>query len=140
MRFRGARGIWARGFAIRAGIRISSGGSIAEMRRDSRESSTKHFALRVELGGSKAICCTTPFAPSPSTRPTSSAMRACPPNRCSRSEEHTSELQSRSDLVCRLLLEKKKQPHNRNVTRRYTLLSHYPFDHQCIPPDASNLD
>src|SRR2546428_964648 len=28
-----------------------------------------------------------------------------------RSEEHTSELQSRSDLVCRLLLEKKKTPH-----------------------------
>src|SRR5690349_22105638 len=27
----------------------------------------------------------------------------------SRSEEHTSELQSRRDLVCRLLLEKKKQ-------------------------------
>src|SRR2546428_5493852 len=27
---------------------------------------------------------------------------------CIRSEEHTSELQSRSDLVCRLLLEKKK--------------------------------
>src|SRR2546428_7731491 len=27
-----------------------------------------------------------------------------------RSEEHTSELQSRSDLVCRLLLEKKKKP------------------------------
>src|SRR2546421_8922711 len=27
---------------------------------------------------------------------------------CCRSEEHTSELQSRSDLVCRLLLEKKK--------------------------------
>src|SRR2546428_9020106 len=28
-----------------------------------------------------------------------------------RSEEHTSELQSRSDLVCRLLLEKKKNKH-----------------------------
>src|SRR2546421_2116288 len=28
-----------------------------------------------------------------------------------RSEEHTSELQSRSDLVCRLLLEKKKKTH-----------------------------
>src|SRR2546428_8984981 len=28
---------------------------------------------------------------------------------CWRSEEHTSELQSRSDLVCRLLLEKKKK-------------------------------
>src|SRR2546430_11282973 len=29
----------------------------------------------------------------------------------SRSEEHTSELQSQSNLVCRLLLEKKKQKH-----------------------------
>src|SRR5438034_7341408 len=28
-----------------------------------------------------------------------------------RSEEHTSELQSHSDLVCRLLLEKKKKKH-----------------------------
>src|SRR2546428_6788418 len=28
---------------------------------------------------------------------------------CPRSEEHTSELQSRSDLVCRLLLEKQKK-------------------------------
>src|SRR5438132_6047731 len=31
-----------------------------------------------------------------------------------RSEEHTSELQSHSDLVCRLLLEKKKK-HNSNI-------------------------
>src|SRR3989440_7114014 len=31
-----------------------------------------------------------------------------------RSEEHTSELQSRSDLVCRLLLEKKKKHHVNN--------------------------
>src|SRR3989440_8593457 len=30
-------------------------------------------------------------------------------DRAVRSEEHTSELQSRSDLVCRLLLEKKKK-------------------------------
>src|SRR5438034_6448355 len=30
--------------------------------------------------------------------------------RAARSEEHTSELQSHSDLVCRLLLEKKDQP------------------------------
>src|SRR2546428_7523173 len=41
-----------------------------------------------------------------------------------RSEEHTSELQSRSDLVCRLLLEKKKRTattycaRNRVTTRR----------------------
>src|SRR5438034_3274536 len=31
-----------------------------------------------------------------------------PTGKSSRSEEHTSELQSHSDLVCRLLLEKKK--------------------------------
>src|SRR5438034_5545026 len=31
-----------------------------------------------------------------------------------RSEEHTSELQSHSDLVCRLLLEKKKKPTSRS--------------------------
>src|SRR6266700_6077409 len=31
------------------------------------------------------------------------------PRRLSRSEEHTSELQSRENLVCRLLLEKKKK-------------------------------
>src|SRR2546421_8997287 len=41
-----------------------------------------------------------------------------------RSEEHTSELQSRSDLVCRLLLEKKKKKqttkcsnHHHTITR-----------------------
>src|SRR5476651_2821065 len=32
--------------------------------------------------------------------------------RCPRSEEHTSELQSRQYLVCRLLLEKKKKKKN----------------------------
>src|SRR5260221_11805282 len=32
----------------------------------------------------------------------------CSATNCLRSEEHTSELQSHSDLVCRLLLEKKK--------------------------------
>src|SRR5699024_12093728 len=34
-----------------------------------------------------------------------------------RSEEHTSELQSRFDLVCRLLLEKKKKPANYTLFR-----------------------
>src|SRR5207253_7327161 len=32
-----------------------------------------------------------------------------------RSEEHTSELQSRGHLVCRLLLEKKKQTHTTEI-------------------------
>src|SRR5438034_2877768 len=34
-----------------------------------------------------------------------------------RSEEHTSELQSHSDLVCRLLLEKKNAKHTRQTGR-----------------------
>src|SRR5437773_3430783 len=34
-----------------------------------------------------------------------------------RSEEHTSELQSHHDLVCRLLLEKKKNIYNTNTVR-----------------------
>src|SRR3712207_8975212 len=34
-----------------------------------------------------------------------------------RSEEHTSELQSRQYLVCRLLLEKKKRNHDKPVTQ-----------------------
>src|SRR2546421_8434144 len=43
-----------------------------------------------------------------------------------RSEEHTSELQSRSDLVCRLLLEKKKTKELRILTEYIvTYHSHY---------------
>src|SRR5207237_5406500 len=47
-------------------------------------------------------------------RPGSKPARSCSPAserppRSSRSEEHTSELQSHLNLVCRLLLEKKKQ-------------------------------
>src|SRR2546430_3460670 len=35
-----------------------------------------------------------------------------------RSEEHTSELQSQSNLVCRLLLEKKNNTHHRLIDRQ----------------------
>src|SRR5436305_11842338 len=46
----------------------------------------------------------------------------CSTSRCTwcrwRSEEHTSELQSRPHLVCRLLLEKKKNNTHRNYTLR----------------------
>src|SRR2546422_2706934 len=41
-------------------------------------------------------------------RATAQRTRVCPANPSVRSEEHTSELQSRLHLVCRLLLEKKK--------------------------------
>src|SRR5690606_40334719 len=37
--------------------------------------------------------------------------------RDARSEEHTSELQSREKIVCRLLLEKKKKKHHRSHER-----------------------
>src|SRR2546427_8565156 len=40
-------------------------------------------------------------------------------NRDVRSEEHTSELQSQSNLVCRLLLEKKKKKNTITTTRPY---------------------
>src|SRR2546430_10940230 len=39
-----------------------------------------------------------------------------------RSEEHTSELQSQSNLVCRLLLEKKKNTENERLIRRSEML------------------
>src|SRR5437868_12864665 len=45
-----------------------------------------------------------------------SSCGASAPDICCRSEEHTSELQSRFDLVCRLLLEKKKKNQTRTVT------------------------
>src|SRR2546429_4211774 len=41
-----------------------------------------------------------------------------------RSEEHTSELQSRLHLVCRLLLEKKKKNTSFFITQHYHLLLH----------------
>src|SRR2546426_1460921 len=58
-------------------------------------------------------------APVPATRrePTSPAAPT------ERSEEHTSELQSPCNLVCRLLLEKKKKT-NLNDTAEHTVLSH----------------
>src|SRR5438094_2066860 len=59
----------------------------------------------------------------PRTRPASgSRVRAAAPGRPTerrRSEEHTSELQSPYDLVCRLLLEKKKRV---KLVRQYVIL------------------
>src|SRR5205085_3581102 len=72
--------------------------------------------------------CSPPTSPWPrratSSPSASAACPACPPGRRSRtapsasarsrrSEEHTSELQSQSNLVCRLLLEKKKKKINK---------------------------
>src|SRR2546427_5793714 len=45
-----------------------------------------------------------------------------PGERRRRSEEHTSELQSQSNLVCRLLLEKKKKKKNNVIMRQYRVM------------------
>src|SRR2546428_6944562 len=61
------------------------------------------------------------------SRPPAPPPRRFPPTpaapRGGRSEEHTSELQSRSDLVCRLLLEKKKTQGNLSSTQINELTS-----------------
>src|SRR2546430_9017274 len=51
-----------------------------------------------------------------------------------RSEEHTSELQSQSNLVCRLLLEKKKSSAN---VRGYHLRLRLSWQRQCCDIDLS---
>src|SRR5437868_12899294 len=56
-----------------------------------------------------ALPISSPSSPScPTTTPAAGRSRPA----TTRSEEHTSELQSRFDLVCRLLLEKKKKKNN----------------------------
>src|SRR5437667_2828451 len=63
---------------------------------------------------------------SPDRRPGQS-----PPDRrgTARSEEHTSELQSHHDLVCRLLLEKKKKKHKKTKNTKKTKTSKRSNDH-----------
>src|SRR5256885_7826911 len=48
-----------------------------------------------------------------------------PPCTAGRSEEHTSELQSPCNLVCRLLLEKKKKITNQKTTSMYEVIESY---------------
>src|SRR5438067_10803058 len=51
----------------------------------------------------------------PGTAPGPAGVKPLLTGRARRSEEHTSELQSRFDLVCRLLLEKKKKKEKKNL-------------------------
>src|SRR5437868_13134085 len=67
----------------------------------------------VSPGIPRAMVLTAYFVLSPATN------SSC--HRHPRSEEHTSELQSRFDLVCRLLLEKKKKI---KIINTYTLILH----------------
>src|SRR5699024_11781008 len=77
---------------------VNCGVSMASSSRMSRASARHAAAI---ICGVRRI---TTFKKLPSNRP----------NTKQRSEEHTSELQSRFDLVCRLLLEKKKNRQTEN--------------------------
>src|SRR5690349_22095479 len=59
------------------------------------------------FGNRRKRCCVLGYVARP--RPGCHAGTSSPYAHQRRSEEHTSELQSRRDLVCRLLLEKKKK-------------------------------
>src|SRR2546430_6357980 len=62
---------------------------------------------------------TSPVTTAPVSRIASPLMTSSVPStRPARSEEHTSELQSQSNLVCRLLLEKKKKK-QRHINRSH---------------------
>src|SRR6266498_5140940 len=64
-----------------------------------------------------------PLPPREARRPSCARRTSCPPpprRPRRRSEEHTSELQLRPHLVCRLLLEKKKNQH-KTPTRPHRL-------------------
>src|SRR5207253_4051496 len=53
-----------------------------------------------------------------------------------RSEEHTSELQSRGHLVCRLLLEKKNVASNKNIS--YTICNRSSYVTACHARNSSS--
>src|SRR5258707_3889103 len=81
----------------------------------------------------------TPFMSSKSKSPKSSVCVAGGTNR-TRSEEHTSELQSRQYLVCRLLLEKKKKKEASSVLEAATATSQsfpLPDSHDTLSADSS---
>src|SRR2546430_11794093 len=65
--------------------------------------------------------------------PTFSLQRLLPGVAGARSEEHTSELQSQSKLVCRLLLEKKKKKN-----RAQRMLQHYTHHRMSKPPSTDH--
>src|SRR2546427_8352147 len=80
---------FGRNFQRRTGLGITAGSRLARADREGTEADQGHFA---------------PFL----QRRYNSVERGIESIAC-RSEEHTSELQSQSNLVCRLLLEKKKK-------------------------------
>src|SRR2546430_7694200 len=68
----------------------------------------EYRSVRPSTSGTPCACSGLMYSSVPTTNPLR-VTRSSP--ELARSEEHTSELQSQSNLVCRLLLEKKKQHH-----------------------------
>src|SRR3989442_6031076 len=76
-----------------------------------------HDALPISRSGTpRSRCCARP----PTQAPGAPSACAAVARIARRSEEHTSELQSRPHLVCRLLLEKKKKKASRAHYRAYS--------------------
>src|SRR3712207_8007775 len=82
-----------------------------------------HDALPISGGRRSRRCSSAASSHASAGRRSRSWSSCCSSTRCrppaargSRSEEHTSELQSRQYLVCRLLLEKKKRLHQMTVS------------------------
>src|SRR5438132_7200408 len=88
-------GILARGLAVLGEV-CAALGQVTVVAPDREQSGTSHsLTLHRPLHATR--------------RPDGAFQVDGTPTDCDRSEEHTSELQSHSDLVCRLLLEKKKR-------------------------------
>src|SRR2546421_2386872 len=87
-------------------IASASSSAVFRISSSAAESWSAYPACDFFFRESPATICPSAAASAPANAET------LPPHLRERSEEHTSELQSRSDLVCRLLLEKKKKKIN----------------------------
>src|SRR5256885_3591054 len=110
-------------------------------RRSSGAASRRCASMPGDSTGGRARWCSRPRRSSSvraTCRRTSGATSSSPPSACSalrsRSEEHTSELQSPCNLVCRLLLEKKNYQYN-DASRDHD--HHPPYSkHYCPLPSS----
>src|SRR5262249_60122564 len=78
-----------------------------------------HDALPISRDGRRRLARRRPRAPAAHLRARRSGDGPRAAGAGHRSEEHTSELQSLTNLVCRLLLEKKKKNKNKPHTKPY---------------------
>src|SRR2546430_10868078 len=107
----------------------------------SRSSRTRNPGARTARSSETSYWCSS--VPIDSSGSSSSPSSCDPPDDSDsdeyarRSEEHTSELQSQSNLVCRLLLEKKKKRTPEHVVNQFWVSDYtklHVFDHNTILP------